>query len=244
MRIRVTTFNIQHGRNHNLPGDVIDLSLMAQNAKETGASVFGFNEVRRGTQQHLPGFPDTPAVLGCSLGGKAIFGKAISLGPGREYGNALISKLPVDSYEIIPIPDPEADARENGWESRCIIKANLDAGGAKLCVMVTHFGLTAPERRLAADTVLNIAQNTAGPMILMGDLNTKPDDPVCGRLSSVFTDAAVQLHREENTFPSDAPRVRIDYIFLKGCTALEVHAVKKIVSDHFALTAEIEVDPC
>ena len=53
--LSVTTFNIQHGRNHNLPGDVIDLPLMAKNASETGASVIGFNEVRRGTSEGIPG---------------------------------------------------------------------------------------------------------------------------------------------------------------------------------------------
>ena len=49
MKLRVTTFNIQHGSNYNLPGDVIDLPLMARTAASTGASVYGFNEIRRGS---------------------------------------------------------------------------------------------------------------------------------------------------------------------------------------------------
>ena len=240
MRLRVTTFNIQHGRDHNLPGDRIDDPMMAGHAASTGADVYGFNEVRRGTRPGIPGFPDTPAILGAATGCKCVFGRAIGLGRDREYGNALATALPILSYEVVPVPDPPKDMREPCWESRCVIRVTLEADGAPLTVLATHFGLSAAERVNAAETVLAIAGETKTPVVLRGDLNTRPGDPVYDRLCGVFTDAARALDAEENTFSSDDPRERIDYILLRDCRATEIHTVKKIVSDHFALTAEIE----
>lgn len=241
MRIRVTTFNIQHGRDHRKAGDVIDVPLMARAAAETEASIIGFNEVRRGTLPGIPGFPDTPAMLAEEAGGEVIFGKAISLGRGMDYGNALLTKHRIIESEIIPIPDPGEDEREDCFESRCVIRALLDVGGKEVTVLSTHFGLSAAERENAAETVLGAAEKTKTPVILMGDLNAEPDDPVCRRIRAAFTDAAAALGKEEDTFPSDRPEKRIDYIFLRGCVPVEIHTVKRIVSDHFALTAETEI---
>ena len=239
MKLRVTTFNIQHGSNYNLPGDVIDLPLMAQTAASTGASVYGFNEVRRNSGED-PAFPDIPAILGGLLGGDVVFGRAISLGEGKDYGNALVSKLPIETYKIVPIPDPATRSGDLYYETRSVIHAKVNCRGKMLTVLSTHFGLNADERRSAADTVLGIAAQTSGPLLLMGDLNTVPEDPVYRMLSSVFTDAAAALHNAGSTFPSDAPRMRIDYIFLRGVRPLEIHTVKEIASDHLALTAEVE----
>lgn len=241
MKIRLTTFNIQHGRNHNLPGDVIDLPLMAENAAGTGAMIFGFNEVRRGQDADNGSFPDTPAILGRALQGEAVFGKAISLGPGRDYGNALVSRCPVLQWEVIPIPDPAKEEKQRCFEARSILRALIDTGGTKLTLLITHFGLSPEERRNAAQTVLALTKDVQTPLVLMGDLNSTPDDPVIERLKTTLTDAAAALQREEPTFPSDAPAQRIDYIFLKNCRPLGIHTVQKIVSDHFALTAEIEL---
>lgn len=241
MRIRVTTFNIQHGRDHRKAGDVIDVPLMARAAAGTGASVIGFNEVRRGTLPGIPGFPDTPAMLAEGTDGEIIFGKAISLGEGMEYGNALLTKHRIIESETVPIPDPGEDEREDCFESRCVIRALLDVDGKEVTVLSTHFGLSAAERENAADTVLALAEKAKTPVILMGDLNTEPDDPIYGKLCGAFTDAAAALGCEEDTFPSDKPEKRIDYIFLRGCVPVEIHTVKRIVSDHFALTAEVEI---
>ena len=238
-RLRVTTFNIQHGRNHALPGDVIDLPLMARNALDTNASLFGFNEVRRGELSDIPKFPDTPRILAEAIGGDYVFGKAISLGEGKAYGNAFVSLLPIISSEVVPVPDPEVKTGNLYYETRCMIKAVVDFEGTPVTVVSTHFGLNRDERDTAADIALDIARGCGTPFILMGDLNTAPDDPVYEKLASGLTDAAAFLGADDTTFPSDGPRIRIDYIFVKGFTPLEAHTVRKVVSDHFALTAEL-----
>ena len=242
MKFRVTTFNIQHGQDHNRKEEAIDNPMMARVADGTGAMIFGFNEVRRGEAENIPGYPDTPDILGGLLGGEAVFGKAITFGEGRAYGNALVSRYPILSAETVLIPDPDPRTGDDYYETRCVIKAVIDVCGTPVTVLVSHFGLNPDERENAADTVLRLAAGTDTPVILMGDLNAVPEDPVIERLSAVFTDAAKALGNEEDTFASDAPYERIDYIFLRGLTPTEIHTVKEIASDHFALTAEVSFE--
>jgi endonuclease/exonuclease/phosphatase family metal-dependent hydrolase len=198
--------------------------------------------VRRGERENIPGYPDTPAILGELLGGEAVFGKAIEFGKGRAYGNALVSRYPILSAQTVPIPDPDPRTGTDYYETRCVIKATVNVCGTPVTVLSSHFGLNPDERENAADTVLRIAAQTDTPIVFMGDLNAEPQDPVIKRLSAVFTDAAAALGSEEDTFSSDDPHVRIDYIFLRGLTPLEIHTVKQIASDHFALTAEIKIN--
>ena len=241
--LTVATFNIQHGRNHNLQGDVLDFGLMAQTVASTGASVFGFNEVRCGAAgEDIPGFPDTPAILGGLLGGEAVFGRAITLGEGKHYGNALVSKLPVLSHEVIPIPDPSPKSGRRYYESRCIIKTVVDCGEREAVILNSHFGLNPDERRNAVKTVFDAIKGCDMPVILMGDFNMTPDDPCYAALACEFTDSAAFAGTDCATFPSDAPKDRIDYIFVRGAAVIGSHTVQKVASDHFAVSAEVVFD--
>ena len=80
---------------------------------------------------------------------------------------------------------------------------------------------------------------TDGPAVLMGDFNMTPDDPNYARLAAHMTDAAASVGDFSPTFPSDAPKQRIDYIFVRGMTVAEAHVHGAIASDHRALTAEL-----
>ena len=240
-KLKVTTFNIQHGRNHNLPGDVLDFGLMAETALSTEADFFSFNEVRRGESEGIPGFPDTPAILGELLGGKAIFGRAITLVPGKLYGNAAVSKLPVLESEIIPIPDPPREGG-TGFETRCVMRTVIDLQGTPVTVFGSHFGLNRSERENALEVIKTAVGACRTPLVVMGDFNLTPDDRVYAALACLLTDALAYAGEDCYTFPSHAPRERIDYIFVRGMRVLNARAVKKIASDHFALTAELALD--
>ena len=240
-KFRVTTFNIQHGRNHNLPGDVLDFELMARTAASTNADFYNFNEVRRGETEGIPGFPDTPGILGDLFGGKAVFGQAITLGPGKYYGNALVSMLPVLGSETVIIPDPPREGGR-GYETRCIMRTVIDVGGTPVTVLGSHFGLNHSERESALETVKALAGECSTPMVLLGDFNMTPDDPVYAALACRFTDCAAYAGTDEFTFPSHAPRERIDYIFARGLRVLGANVVKTVASDHLAVTAELAVN--
>jgi endonuclease/exonuclease/phosphatase family metal-dependent hydrolase len=57
----------------------------------------------------------------------------------------------------------------------------------------------------------------------------------------VFTDSHAFVGKDVTTFPSHAPDIRIDYIFVRDARVIDADTVCKVVSDHFAITAEIEI---
>ena len=243
MNFRVMTFNIQHGRNHNLEGDVIDVPFMAKTALALDPAIINFNEVRKGINGEESTncfFPDEPAILEKEIGGKAYFAKAISVKENCLYGNCLLTKFPLISAETVMIPDPAPV--ENVWhETRCMIKSEIPVGDKKITVLTSHFGLSHEEQVNCVDTVLKAVAEAESPIIFMGDLNMTDDDPLIQKLASVMTDSAAYVNNKELTFPSNDPKIRIDYIFTKDIKIHNVFANKVVASDHFGLVADLEV---
>ena len=240
MKLKLMTFNIQHGRNHNLSGDVIDLPLMAENVREQNPDIFGLNEVRSGNDTDIySGYSDQPKFFADALGYYSYFGCAIKIKDDCSYGNAVFSKTPMVKCEKIMIPDV-TERVGTRYETRCIIKSEYEFDGRKLTVLNSHFGLGVGEDEKAVDTVIELLKEIDGPAVLMGDFNMTPDNTQIKKLSELMTDSHESLGKAEKTYPSNTPETRIDYIFVRDVKLLNVDTVKKIVSDHYAVTAEIE----
>ena len=240
MKLKIMTFNIQHGRNHNFKGDVIDLPIMAQTVSEQNADIVGFNEVRNGNQaDHSTGLSNQAAFFQETLGGTCKFGKAIFI-HGYDYGNAIWSKHNILNFEVIPIPEV-IEKTNDFYENRCVIKTEYEFEGKKLTVLNSHFGLGIGESDNAVETVLSLAEGIDGPLVLMGDFNMTPDNPLIQKIATVFTDSHASLGKDRLTYPSHEPRIRIDYIFVRNAKVLNADTVSKVVSDHYSITAEIEI---
>lgn len=240
MKLKIMTFNIQHGRNHNLSGDVIDLPLMAQTVREQDPDIVGFNEVRNGTNaDHSSGESNQAQFFQDELGGTCKFGKAIFIHK-YDYGNAIWSKHNMQSCSVIPVP--EVTEKTGGYyENRCIIKTEYEFEGKKLTVLNSHFGLGNGEAENAVEAAISIAEGVEGAVVLMGDFNMTPDNPLIQRLATVFTDSHASLGKDMLTFPSHSPEMRIDYIFVRDAKVLDANTVCKVVSDHCSITADIEL---
>lgn len=258
MQLPIMTFNIQHGVDHkrrlakpNQYSDLelIDLPLMAQAIKELGAPIVGLNEVRDVTPGvEDPCFTPQAQILADAMGFKYYhFGHAIDIAGKGRYGNGLISKYPFRSVETVMIPDPlDREPEGKHFETRCMIKAVIEvpdevSGEVKpLTVLVTHMGLNPSEARNAVQTAIDQLQ-PGRPTILMGDFNLTPDSEIIAPLFEKYKDAAALLPEGTNTFPSDAPIKKIDYIMCAGPVKFvkaEVPAV--VASDHRPHTATIE----
>ena len=241
MKLKIMTFNIQHGRNNNLPGDVMDLNLMAQVIKDQNPHILSINEIRQGINTDNPAYPNQPEFFKNTLGGDCYFGNSLQFSETCFYGNAVWSVYPFVNKQKVMIPDvPKEERTEGYYETRCILRTDYTIEGKPLTVLSAHFGLGKGESENAVQTVLDIAKSVNNPIILMGDFNVTPANPNIKRLAEYFIDVHAALGREEYTFTSNDPYERIDYIFAKGLTPISANTVKVIASDHFPITAELE----
>ena len=228
--MKIMSFNTQHCKNY-IEGN-IDFEIMAKAIVDCGADIVGLNEMR-GEGPH-PDFTAQTERLAELTGMHCYFAPALHLKKGL-YGNAILSKYPIERVENIPIPDPDVKKYNGYYETRCVLKATLEGD---ITVLVTHFGLNPDEQENAVKTVL--ANITDEKCILMGDFNVTPGNPVLAPLRKRLRDTADCFGEPKLSFPSDAPDRKIDYIFVSHDIKVTAADIPPIVaSDHRPHTAVI-----
>lgn len=239
IKMKVMTFNIQHALDYKKR--IINTDLFADAIKKHNVDFCGLNEVRG--IGPIEGYTDQTNAIGDALGFYRYFGEAIKVKDTSPYGNAVVSRYPFKSVETIKIPDPDINNELNRdgepvhYESRCIIKSVIEIEGKDICFLVTHFGLAESERINAVKTICDIVDNTDLSLILMGDFNTEPDE----KLLSPLFDRLKNVDTSENTFPSDNPEIKIDYIFYKGLEYISSETINEVYADHLPITAEFNI---
>ena len=232
--MKIMSFNTQHCK--NFITQEIDFKVMADAILKCDADIIGLNEMR--SLGADPNEYDRQVEKLSELTGieNYFFAKAIEFSKG-PYGNAILSKLKIESAESIIIPDPDPKGYGGYYETRCVLKAKL-AGG--ITVLVTHFGLNPDEHKNAVDTVLQ--HITDKKCILMGDFNVKPDNEVLLPIREKMRDTADVFDCEKLSFPSDTPDRKIDYIFVTPDVEVISADIPAIVaSDHRPHTAQINI---
>lgn len=233
--MRIVSFNTQHCLDYLT--QVIDFQKFADAIAALGADVVGLNEMR-GAGIH-PEYTDQTKELSIRSGiPHYFFAKAIDVDGVNPYGNAMLSKLPIVSTEVISIPDPDPKLCNPGYyETRCLLKAVLENG---LTILVCHFGLNPDEQESAIQTILPHIKGEQ--CILMGDFNVTPDSSILAPIYQRMKDTAVFFAEPKLSFPSDKPEVKIDYIFTSPdleVTAADIPAL--IVSDHRPYIVDIRL---
>ena len=235
--MKIMTFNIQHCLNYT--ENVIDINFFAQAIKKYNPDFCGLNEVRG--EGPLDGYTDQTNKLADLLGMDRYFGEAIKVNKTSPYGNAIVSKHRIISAETVKIPDPIFKIERAGYESRCVIKAVVKIEEKTICFLVCHMGLAKAERKNAVKTICRLIDETDLPVVLMGDFNAEPEDNVLQPLRERLQDTDIFSSAENNrTYPSDAPKIKIDYIFYRGLTCKKSTTVSEIFSDHLPIIAEFE----
>ena len=172
MRLKVMTYNICSGLTLFRERDISKSAGVIQECKP---DLVALNEVRMGTEDI--GGAIQADQLSKLLGMNYVFGKSINI-LGGAYGNALLSRYPILSSEVIHIPDIPPKERDTWFEHRSVLRAIIDVDGIWICVLVSHFGLSTGEQVLAVETVRQIASIQEHPVIFMGDLNAIPENTV------------------------------------------------------------------
>jgi endonuclease/exonuclease/phosphatase family metal-dependent hydrolase len=229
--LRVMSYNVLHFE--NVRTGEIDYDAFAAVVREKNADIVGLNEVYGGAAKR----GEQAAELAKRLGWHWTFSEAF-LDDGTEpFGNAVVSRFPIDRAETIPIPYPEVRNGTEYYEPRAVLRAQI----AGHTVLVTHFGLNPDEQENALQTVLPLLGSRR--CILMGDFNVTPDAPVLSPIRARMRDVDAFLPAGTKSFPSDEPRKKIDFIFTSPdytVTAADVPAV--VVSDHRPYIAELTGD--
>ena len=222
--MKIMTFNTQHCLNHLRKR--IDYDLMADTIKDCNADIVGLNEMFDKGDGSL--FEPQTEILSRKTGlENYYFAKAIDDYDG-PYGNGFLSRYKILKAETIKIPDPNPKRFKGYYETRCLLKATLENG---YTVLVTHFGLNIDEQENAVKTVLE--HITDKKCILMGDFNVTPDNAILKPIYEKMVDAATLFDSEKLSWPSDNPKIKIDYIFVSPDVKIISADIPEIIaSDH------------
>lgn len=233
--MKIMTFNTQHCLNYL--EQKIDFKIMADTIKKCNPDIIGLNEMR-GECEQAADYADQTAILSRLTGiENYYFAEAIKFSGTKPYGNAMLTKLPITYCETIIIPDPSPQKYDGYYETRCVLKAKLEGD---ITVLITHIGLNPDEQENAVKTIIeNLA---AERCILMGDFNMEPDNPILNPIRKRMVDTSKCFDMPKLSFPSDKPKMKIDYIFVSPdveVTEADIPAI--VAADHRPHTATVKL---
>ncbi|HZF48461.1 MAG TPA: endonuclease/exonuclease/phosphatase family protein [Polyangiaceae bacterium] len=225
-RLRVLTLNIW---NRSGPWEK-RLELIRAGVRELDPDIIGLQEVICHDDR-------SQAVdIGGDLGYDIAFGVAHDYGAGVHFGNAVLSRWPIQKTGVTPLPSGDSN------ESRSLLFAEVASPHGKIPFFVTHLNWKFHEGVLREAQVLAIANEIKRttpidglPPILVGDLNAQPESSeirflkglqsLSGQsfyMADCFEQAGhgpgITFDANRNPFAAvtqEYPR-RIDYVFVRG----------------------------
>jgi len=234
--IRVGSFNVHHGLNaHGHPG--LDATLAALAALR--ADIAGLQEIDgRRLGPHRAG-----KVGGTGWAGQvnrarratamhATFGPVSQRGLFGCYGNALLVRGSIGAVENEALPTGSASA------PRRVLVASVTIGETDLTVAVTHLSVHRSEALSQLNVAAGSLASRSGPLVLLGDLNLGPAD-----VAGVLDPLGFALAGGGPTYPSRAPRARIDHIAVRGLALGAAEVGTSEISDHCPVVVPVEVGP-
>jgi endonuclease/exonuclease/phosphatase family metal-dependent hydrolase len=217
--VRVGTYNIHYG--YNTPWQ-FQLEEMARTIEESGADIVALQEVDacRITSYGV----DDALWLGRRLGMEAIYQSTVE----HLTGIALLSRFPVRQVERRLLT--------SRLEQTAIVCAQVEVGDDILDAYGIWLGLEPEERAVQLGEALDFIGER--PAVFGGDFNSTPDSPIYRQLVDAgFTDGAAAFDPSP-TSPSEAPRRRIDYVWVRGLRPVDAKVLDSTASDHRMLVVE------
>jgi endonuclease/exonuclease/phosphatase family metal-dependent hydrolase len=194
-------------------------------------------------------FTDQPRLIAQAAGMYSVFYPLVRL-RGEDYGLAVLSKRPI---RIVRAENLPLNPKRPLAERRGALWVELDVGGVRVQVLNTHLGLGKKERLVQAKALLGPdwlgSARAAAPLILVGDLNSRPWDPAFKLLTRALPEAAAAAGLAvPRTWPSLMPVLRLDRVLATpGTAATEARAPNdrqaRAASDHLPLIVDLEVTP-
>lgn len=234
LRLRVLTYNIHHGEGTD---GAFDMPRLARVIESVSPDLVALQEVDVRTNRASG--VDQADALARLTGMVSIFGPAMDY-DGGQYGEAILSRLPVQSAATSPLPHlPD-------HEPRAAVEITTHVRGRDVRFVGTHLDHTRDpaDRRQQAQRLVEVFGEGDLPTILVGDLNAEPHSDVMAILFDAFSDTSAV--NPQPTFPSDAPARRIDYVLVRPAERWRVVESRvldePVASDHAPLLVVLELD--
>jgi len=239
--ITVLSYNIHHAE--GMDGK-IDLHRIAAVIKSVSPDAVALQEVDREAQRS--GGIDQAKELERLTGLKMVFGRAIDF-EGGQYGNAILSRLPIKGVTNHPLPYTE------GREPRAVLAVEVvmpesGDGQTPFILLATHLDQTRePTDRLASSQAIAqlVAENPKMPTLLAGDLNSTPGSPTMTALGEHWQMPGAG--RTWPTIPVANPTRQIDFVLFRPANrwnVIEVRVLEEAVaSDHRPILVRLELLP-
>jgi endonuclease/exonuclease/phosphatase family metal-dependent hydrolase len=248
--VRLVTFNTHHGVGEDARHD---LPRLAKLLASVDADVICLQEVDRYFGDRSEDV-DQALLLSRALDMQLAWGPAIDEPrpgnqPPRQYGNALLSRLPILVSDVHSLP--------GGGEPRSALRTMLELDGGTLWVTNTHLSTGQPGRRaeqVATLAALHTDSMAAG--VLVGDFNAGPDAPELAPLYGRFADSwdlagdrgdragwRFWQRDEGHTHPARSPHRRIDQVWVSSGVGVATAQVLDAegASDHLPLMVDLLV---
>ncbi len=234
--LRIVTYNIHKCRGMDAR---VRPERVAAVLAELDADVIALQEVVRGKKEK-----DQLTVIAKATGAKHYrFGETRKHRE-ADYGNAIISKFPIISYEAY-------DITASRREPRGCLRADIDIGGRTLRLFNAHLGTGLFERRKQAQMLIEkkLLNNPKffGSRIVLGDFNEWTRGLTTRLLKAHLVSADLRpFMRRIKTYPGMMPFMHLDHIYFDPTfelTNIELLRTRqsKMASDHLPLVAEFKV---
>ena len=237
--LRVLCYNIHYGQGND---EVYDLERLASVIKRAKPDLVALQEVDVGVERS--GRVHQLRRLAQLTGLSARYGPTQHY-EGGLFGNAVLSRLPIEDVHIQPLPYTESTPEKVTYPRGAIMVTVRTSTGRAIRFISTHFQHNVPEDRVAEAKAINehFADEASTPTILAGDMNARPDSEPIRILSQQWT--AANDDPPAPTAPSRNPTSRIDYIFYRPQSSFALISAEVVdesmASDHRPVLAVFQL---
>ncbi len=161
---------------------------------------------------------------------------------GRQFGNAVLSRLPI-------VQHLEHDLSWKTCEARRMQRVDIAAPGHTLHLYNVHLGTAILERRHQAQRLAALVcdRHVSGPKLVLGDFNEWMRGLVTNLLSERLNSVDLRNHlKRKRTYPGLFPILHLDHIYYAGKVEivgidLPRTRLSLVASDHLPLVADVRI---
>jgi endonuclease/exonuclease/phosphatase family metal-dependent hydrolase len=235
--LHAMTYNIRTGIGMD---NQYDIRRIAEVIRQAGADFVALQEVDsyfspRSLYEEQVGLLASQLDMYAAYGPNLLFTPDPGRKEQRQYGNAVLSRYPIQSWRNHYLTSYES-------EQRGALETEIAIGDQTISFYSVHLGLDKQQRLKQVQELIRIAGATPNPVIIGGDFNATPNSEEINAMTAEFHNVFAGSP-DALTVPAGDAKETIDYLFVRGKvhTGGEKTVIRALASDHYALLAELSI---